>query len=73
MGAKNKPIPTGKWYFSFQFSNTTEQGRQQHEDLQDLIDDSEHKQLATGFGPVIRNDFGPMDALERILRDFQIS
>ena len=49
MGAKNKPIPTGKWYFSFQFSNTTEQGREQHEALQDLIDDSETQQLTTGF------------------------
>jgi hypothetical protein len=74
MGPKNKAPPQGTWYYSIKISNTTQQGRNQQELLQELIDDSqtEHK-LYTGFGPSIRNDYGSMDTLERTLRDFKLS
>jgi hypothetical protein len=74
MGPKNKTPPQGTWYYSLKISNTTQQGRNQHELLQELIDDSETEQkLYTGFGPIIRNDYGTMDALERTLREFTLS
>jgi hypothetical protein len=73
MGPKNK-TPQGTWFYSFKISNTTEQARNQHELLQELIDDSTTEQkLYTGFGPTIRNDYGAMDTLERTLRDFKLS
>ena len=74
MGPRNKAPPQGNWYYSIKISNTTQQARNQHELLQELIDDSqtEHK-LHTGFGPSIRNDYGSMDTLERTLRDFKLS
>ncbi len=58
MGPKNKTPPHGTWYYSIKISNTTEQTRNQHEILQELIDDSTTEQkLHTGFGPTIRNDW----------------